>query len=336
MTPRKYRKIQTITDCEVRFDVDLSQHTSMKVGGKAACMAIPHTEKALEELIKRTHKDKIPMFALGGGTNTIFVDDGFDGVVMKLGSGFQDIRNTSGVRFTVGAAADLNKLVSQSLKRQAAGLEYCLGIPGTVGGALAGNAGTRGVGICNSVSRVWGFTRDGERYEVEKFPYGYRYSWLRTTYIAGANFTLDPCDTEAKKAVLSERVRLFGFARRSQPYRFPSAGCIFKNPNNDSAGRLIDVAGLKGFSVGELEVSERHANFIVNNGKGKAEDLVYLICYVRQMIKEKYDVDLQLEVQLVSSHPMRVEPDRLKAAEGSRLKATVLAPAETDPILSFI
>lgn len=336
MSARHYRKIQSIDDCEVLLNVDLAEHNSMRIGGKTACMAIPHTEKALEELIKRVHRLKIPMFALGGGTNTVFMDDGFDGIVLKLGRDFQHIRNTSGVRFTAGAGAELKQLVVMSTNRNAAGLEYCFGIPGTIGGALAGNAGTRGVGVCDRVAKVWGYTKEGERYEVEKFPYGYRHSWLRSTYIVGANFTLDPCDTEEKKLMLKERIKLFSFARRSQPYRKPSAGCIFKNPQNDSAGRLIDVAGLKGFSVGDVEVSDRHANFIVNNGKGRAEDLVYLICYIRQQIKEKYDVDLQLEVQLISSHPMLVGPDGVRAAEGSRLRATVLEPSATEPILSFL
>ncbi|GAB4320187.1 MAG: UDP-N-acetylmuramate dehydrogenase [Candidatus Sumerlaeia bacterium] len=335
MNARLFRRIQSIEDCEVSYDVDLSQHTTMRVGGKASCMAVVHTEKALEELIKRANRQRIPIFALGGGSNTIFMDDGFDGIVFKLGRDFQYVRHISGVRVAAGAGAPLSRLVLHALKRNLAGLEFCLGIPGTVGGALAGNAGTHNVGVCDSVSKVWGFTHDGERFEVDKFPYGYRYSWLRKTFIAGANFVLKDCKKDDEKAALKARVQQMRAARKAQPYNKSSAGCIFRNPLGDSAGRLIDLSGLKGFSVGDIEVSDRHANFIVNNGRGKAEDLVYLICYIRQVIKEKFDVDLQLEVQLVSSHPMHVEPKPDKAPETRGIRATVLAPSGSEPILSF-
>jgi UDP-N-acetylmuramate dehydrogenase len=270
----------------------------MGVGGAAAVFAVAETAEALERLMAVVVGEGLAWHVLGGGANTIFRDAGFPGVVIKPGRGLRRMeRGPAEHQVTAGAAAPLSAVMNFAKRSGLAGLEWAAGIPGTFGGAIAGNAGTAEGYACDFVDAAVVLDRQGRRTVRRRgeFAYGYRWSALREEIILEATLGLIPDDP----AAITERIKACLATRKGQPYRSSCSGCIFKNPEGDSAGRLIDAAGLKGLRVGGASISAGHANFIVNDEGATAADIETLIERVRRAVHDRFGKDLDLEVRIV-------------------------------------
>ena len=297
----------------------LSRHTSMQVGGAASWLAEPEDQKALVRLLTFLSREKIEWYLLGGGTNTIFDEEGFQGVVIRLGKGFRFVHRKASPHLHVGAGTPLSLLLEQCLRMGLAGLEFCYGIPGTVGGAVAGNAGMDGWGIHDFVTLVHGVTERGEEiaFHHGEYSYGYRQvDWPvfnfrrsekkggnaeeRKFLVTSVDLHLTPADPEKQRALVEKYKQI----RLKQPATRGTAGSIFKNPAGDFAGRLIEAAGLKGRTIGGACISPAHGNWIINKGNASARDVIALISMARNTVQRRFGVMLEPEVHIISHQPL--------------------------------
>jgi UDP-N-acetylmuramate dehydrogenase len=278
-------------------NVSLADLTSLGFGGPAEFLSRPGSVPEVEEALDAARRRGLPVHVMGRGTNLMVSDRGVRGLVMVIGpKALSDVR-IDGERLTAGAGAPLSRAVAAAIERGLAGLEPLAGIPGSVGGALTMNAGTRDGDIGQVTAAVTAIDREGRpvRYARPDLTFAYRSSSLEQDTIVEAEFDLRPADP----GTLRDRVEELRRKRAaSQPLGVRSAGCVFKNPPGDAAGRLIDAAGLKGARVGGLEVSARHANFFVNVGGATFNDACRLIDRVRDEVRTRFGVELELEVEL--------------------------------------
>jgi UDP-N-acetylmuramate dehydrogenase len=281
----------------ILHDEPLAPFTWLKLGGPAQFLVQPRTIDELLEVVRACREAHIPLRLLGGGSNLLIRDEGVSGAVVRLaGEGFAQIE-TDGERVKAGAAALLSTVISHAVKVGLAGLETLVGIPGTVGGALAGNAGGRSGDVSQVVESVTVMTPAGEilTRSEDELTFAYRSSNLDEFVILDATFRLQPDDPEE----ITRRMRkLWIIKKTTQPLSFQSAGCIFKNPRGMSAGLLIDQAGLKGTRIGNAEISDRHANFIVAHPGATSQDVLRLIDLARSKVAEQFGVDLELEIKI--------------------------------------
>ncbi|HSG72124.1 MAG TPA: UDP-N-acetylmuramate dehydrogenase [Planctomycetaceae bacterium] len=281
----------------LKADEPLAKYTWMKVGGPAQFLAEPRSTEELQALVTRCHEQQIPMHLLGGGSNLLVRDDGVSGVVLKLDATcFAEVA-VEGTLVRAGGGALLSKLVSESVRHSLEGLEVLAGIPGTVGGALHGNAGGRGGDIGQFVKSATVLTAKGEIFvrKEDELSFAYRKSSIDELVILEAEFQL----REGDEADITQRMRKLWIMKRStQPLSFQSAGCIFKNPRGLSAGALIEQSGMKGTRVGGAEISDRHANFIVTDEKATAHDVLRLIDLIKARVADQFGVDLELEINI--------------------------------------
>ena len=287
-----------------RFDGDvypnepMSRHTTYRIGGPARFFVRANSIGALCSLVDVCADGNVPWVVVGRGSNVLVADEGFSGVVIALGRDFRSSRFEDG-RFMVGAGATLSSVVQDAFRRNLGGFEFAVGTPGTVGGALCMNAGSREEWIGERVVTVTTY-RPGRgllRRRGSEIDWGYR-----TSSFAPDEAILE-CELAAVPAdpfQLRDRMES-NLARRqqTQPLALPTCGSVFKNPEGASVGRLIDEAGLKGASVGGARVSDVHGNFIVNAGSATAADVRALMEHVRRCVRANYGVDLVPEVRLV-------------------------------------
>jgi UDP-N-acetylmuramate dehydrogenase len=282
----------------VLFDAPMRRFTSMKVGGPADSLLFPENVEELKKVIRHARKKKIPFLILGKGTNLIVRDKGVRGWVINLTHGMKKIQ-VDGEMIEAEAGLPLRRLVELSIRKGLTGLEPFLGIPGTVGGGLAMNAGAWGAELKDVLLSVTLMKEDGEI--VERFRSRLRFSYRglvipSSWIILKGRFRL----RGGKREEILERVKSYSeMRRRKQPLDYPSAGSIFKNPKEGPAGKWIEEAGLKGFRIGQAMVSERHANFIINLGKAKAEEVIHLMEFVEKKIYEEKGIPLEREVKVV-------------------------------------
>jgi len=278
-------------------DQPLAPHTWMKIGGPAQYLVRPRNVDELREVVRTCHDEQMPVRILGAGSNVLVRDEGVSGAVVQLpGDSFGEI-SIEGSSVRAGAGALLSRLISESVKAELAGLETLSGIPGTVGGALRGNAGGRAGDIGQFVESITVMNVKGEiaTRNGDELWFGYRESNIDELMILDASLKLQRGDSEE----ITRRMRkLWIMKKATQPLSFQSAGCIFKNPRGLSAGALIEQAGLKGIRVGEAEISDRHANFIVTNPGAKSGDVLRLIDLIRSKVSEQFGVDLELEIKI--------------------------------------
>ncbi|MGC8640529.1 MAG: UDP-N-acetylmuramate dehydrogenase [Isosphaeraceae bacterium] len=282
----------------VKPDAPLAPQIWFRLGGHASFFAKPRTVDELRAVIARSRQAELPFKILGGGSNVLVRDDGVEGLVIQLESPFfSDVRIEDNV-IAVGTAVPLMALISQTARAGLAGLEVLTGIPGTVGGALRGNAGGRQGSIGQFVRRVTVLdaANDIQVRDRDDLSFADRESNLDEPVILDAEFELGHEDPEA---VVRRMRKIWIIKRESQPYGHQSSGCIFKNPTTDvSAGALIDQAGLKGARFGGAEVSDRHANFIVAHPGAKASDILHLIDQIQQRVWQQFGYDLELQLQI--------------------------------------
>ena len=280
-----------------RRDVTLAEHTWFGVGGPARWLLEPTEDRQLHTILRRCEDAKTGLKVLGGGSNVLVRDAGFDGAVVRLsGPQFEDIR-FEGTEVWAGAAAPMSRLVRQSVRLGLGGLEAIAGIPGTVGGGLRMNAGGRFGHISTAVRSVRVMDQDGQIHERlrEDVNFGYRSSDLTNRFLLGAQFELVETDPQE----LLQRFReIWLYKENTQPASRGTAGCVFKNPPGSKAGELIDQAGLKGHRIGGAEVSDRHANFIVCRPGAKASDVEQLIDEIRDRVYARFGIELELEIEI--------------------------------------
>jgi UDP-N-acetylmuramate dehydrogenase len=299
MMKRDYKKWASgLIKGRILFNAPMRQFTSMKVGGPADSLLFPRNVDELSEVIRCARRKKIPFLILGKGTNLVVRDKGVRGWVISLIQGMKKIQ-IDGEVVEAEAGLSLQRLIQFSIQKGLTGLEPFFGIPGTVGGGLAMNAGAWGAELKDVLLSMTFMKEDGEIVERSRSRLRFSYrklilppSWI----ILKGRFQLK----RGKKEEIFERVKSYSEMRkRTQPLDYPSAGSVFKNPKEGPAGRWIEEAGLKGFRIGQAMISDRHANFIINLGKAKAEEVISLMELVEKKIYEEKGISLEREVKVV-------------------------------------
>lgn len=300
LSPLQIREIQEIVQGRIEAQAPLHRFTSFRIGGPADLLVEPTSPSELASLLLYLTERKIPYALLGSGTNVLFQDKGFRGVVVRLTSidGFSVQENGSDhARITVAAGVPLPLVVSRTARAGWTGIEPLWGIPGSFGGAVVTNAGAGGVSIGETLQQVKLMTPSNEVVTLGKgaLRFGYRSMFLpEGAIVLEGTLRLGRADLRSIEAELDKaRAR----RRSSQPWDWPSAGCIFKNPHPDNpAGALIERLGFKGAQVGDAQVSEVHANFIINRGAATAADVLELIEKITRRVRAEKGIELELEI----------------------------------------
>jgi UDP-N-acetylmuramate dehydrogenase len=280
----------------ITFGAILRAYTSFKIGGPADVLVEPADVDDACRLVAQARRARVPLFVVGG-TNLLIRDGGIRGIVVNL-SRLRAIREESGAVIYAEGGVGMPTLIGYAIRRSLAGLEWAAGIPGTVGGCLMMNAGTRLGEMKDSVKAVRLVSMEGKIRDLPAaaIRFDYRRAHLPKGIVVGVWLQLQPgIRSEIAKTVKD----YLHYRKDTQPLAMPSAGCVFKNPPQDSAGRLLEAAGLKGMRIGDAEVSTKHGNFIVNRGHASAADVMSLIHKVRRLIKQKAGVRLDLELKIV-------------------------------------
>jgi UDP-N-acetylmuramate dehydrogenase len=289
--------LQTEFEDIVQCDVPMAEHTWFKLGGTVEYFAEPTSIEQLETLVRRCREEDVRLRLLGGGSNVLVRDEGLQGMVLRLaGDVFQKIE-TNQRRVLAGGGAKLGHVISSAVRAGLGGLETMVGVPGTIGGALHHNAGGRGGDIGQWTCQATVMTRAGEIHQRQRedMAFGYRESSLDELVILEGQFELEEEDPEE----LTKRMQKQWIMKKAnQPLAHQSAGCIFKNPRGMSAAMLIDQAGLKGARVGQVVVSDRHANFMIAEEGATAADVLKLIDDVREAVTERLGVELATEIEI--------------------------------------
>ncbi len=283
--------------CNYKCNEPLSKHTTLCIGGNADCFVEVETEEQLVSLLKFINENSIKFFVIGGGSNLLFSDEGFKGIVLKLSGEFCKYE-ISRNNVICGASVSLAYLAIKTAEHGLSGLEYLSAIPGTVGGAVFGNAGVKNCSMSDIVDKIEVIDYSGNKRVLTKnnINFEYRKSDLQGNIITKIFFILKNADkNDILKTISQERKRRIN----SQPIGTKNAGCVFKNPESDSAGRLIDSLNLKNYSVGGIKISDVHANFFVNEDNGCAQDMLKLIDFVKDEVYKKYSIKLETEIKII-------------------------------------
>ena len=276
----------------------MSKHTTFRIGGKAD-LFVSADEKSLPQLLKEAADEKIPVTIIGNGSNLLVGDGGIRGLVIEIGKGMDKIEISDNI-MTVGAGTLLSKAANTAAEHGLSGMEFAAGIPGSVGGAVVMNAGAYGGEMKDIIMDVDVITREGEyrRLTLEELELSYRHSCIiENEYIVvRARLMLQEKDEAQIRLVMED---LKNRRIEKQPLNFPSAGSTFKRPEGYFAGKLIMDAGLRGYSVGGAQVSEKHCGFVVNKGGATASDVVKIMNDVRDKVMEEFGVELEPEVKMI-------------------------------------
>jgi UDP-N-acetylmuramate dehydrogenase len=276
----------------------MKRHTSFKIGGPADLLVVPNNRKELLEIISLLKGEKIPFFILGNGTNLLVSEKGIRGVVIKLSS----LRNVivESNRIIAEAGAPLSYIANVALVHELAGFEFASGIPGTLGGAIVMNAGAYGPEMKDVVEKVEVLDGEGSILILsnEEMKFSYRHSIIQEKdwIVLRGWLSLTKGKYEDIKSKMEE---LNAKRRERQPLEYPSAGSTFKRPPGYYAGKLIEEAGLKGYSIGGAKVSEKHSGFIINTGNATFYDVLNLIEHIQKVVKEKFGVELVPEIKII-------------------------------------
>ena len=303
------KQLQAILEPEdLLFDEPMKSYTTFRVGGPAKWMASPADEQQLRIVLKICKENDVPYFVLGRGSNLLVSDRGFDGVMINLRKHFNKIvTNKEEKMITAEAGASLPAVSQAALAAGLTGLEFAAGIPGTMGGGLFMNAGAYGGELKQIVTEATVMTKDGVIRHVanEEMALGHRLSNFMKTgeTILCVTMKLADGDPKAIKAMMDD---FNGRRRDKQPLEYPSAGSTFKRPTGYFAGKLIEDAGLKGFSVGGAQVSKKHAGFVINTGTATASDIWNLCKQVQDKVFAQFGVALEPEIQMVGSFEEQV------------------------------
>ena len=294
-------KLKSITGADnIRINEDMSAHTSFRAGGRADIFVTPQDLQEAADIVRLLLADKVPYTVIGNGSNLLVSDSGYRGCIVCLGRGCDRI-TVDGEHITAGAGAMLSKVANTAYENSLAGMEFASGIPGCLGGAVVMNAGAYGgemKDIITTVTMLDAVTQEIVTVDANNMHFGYRTSIVKEHpyVVLEAGLKLSSGNREEIKALMDD---LAVRRRTKQPLEYPSAGSTFKRPPGNFAGKLIEDAGLKGFSVGGAQVSEKHCGFVINKGGATANDIIKLIGMVRQKVYEKFNVTLEPEVVIL-------------------------------------
>ncbi|ACA59941.1 UDP-N-acetylmuramate dehydrogenase [Candidatus Desulforudis audaxviator] len=283
----------------IRVGEMLGAHTTWRVGGPADYFVEPAVIEDLQFVLRFTAERGLPLTVMGNGSNLLVSDAGLRGVVVRMGSGMDRVVLDGNVILAQGGVR-LSRLLRTAWESGLGGLEFMAGIPASLGGAVVMNAGANGLCMGDRVEEVTMVDRSGTVQRRSAGELGFRYRWSNIQ--AGKEIVTAValrCFPKDRDEIGREIERFLNRRRETQPLEQPSAGCVFKNPPGDSAGRLIEAAGGKGLRVGGAEVSYKHANFVLNTGGATARDIMELIRQVRQLVGDKFGIELGLEVNLM-------------------------------------
>lgn len=285
----------------VLWDEPMKNHTSFKIGGPAAALCVPKDRRQLRELVGFVQREGVDSWYIGNGSNLLVSDEGLNGIAILLDSSFDGEIEVDGTVLLAPAGKKLSAVCAAACAAGLTGLEFAYGIPGSVGGAVYMNAGAYGGEMKDRLLWVEYLAPTGEivRLEQEQLSLSYRHSCFMDAGMEGscivrAAFGLQRGE---KAAIQSEMDRILNQRRQKQPLEYPSAGSTFKRPQGAFAAQLIDECGLKGFTVGGAQVSEKHAGFVINTGKATCADVLELTRQVRECVQEKTGYLLELEVR---------------------------------------
>lgn len=292
------KQLQEVVGLVVRKDELMSLHTTLAIGGPCEFMLGVGNTKMLKHVLSIAKQYQVPFMILGNGSNILVRDGGIPGFVIRLVGEFTQI-DVESTTIRAGAGASLGEIVNCATSRGIGGLEFLAGIPGTLGGAVATNAGAKDLWISHRLKqvRVINDTLEEIVMKPDALSFGYRSSSIPESWIVtGATIYGHACDVESAR---SEVRKYLDMRRRTQPIGERTAGCIFKNPTGDAAGRLIEKAGFKGLRKGAAQVSTIHANWIVNIGGATAREVLDLINEIRSKVKALFNIDLDLEIRII-------------------------------------
>ncbi|MDD2654541.1 MAG: UDP-N-acetylmuramate dehydrogenase [Candidatus Omnitrophica bacterium] len=305
------KDLRKVVKGKIVLDEPLKGHTTFRIGGPAKVWVEPYDVEDLKNILKFVKKNKISFFVIGEGSNLLVKDEGFNGIVIKLSSDYFNKIKSNNTCIIAGGGVKLSKLIDFAKRHSLGGCEFLSGIPGSIGGALAMNAGTRINSVINNqyqsigdlVKEVEVIDFNGNRkiLKARQLKFAYRSSNLLKYIILFAKLNLKP---RARAEIENEITDYLSYRKRTQDSNWRNAGCVFKNPLSPSdkllsAGYLIDACGLKKHRMGGAVVSSKHANFIINDKNAKARDVTNLIKYIKKVVKDEFDVELALELKIV-------------------------------------
>lgn len=293
-------KLQDIVGSDnIVSDEPMRKHTTFRIGGNADIFVRPESKEQIAEILRLCRKQDVPYFILGNGSNLLVGDRGFRGVVINIMDNMNDIKVDGGI-IKAQAGAMLIKVSRTARDNSLTGLEFASGIPGTIGGAIYMNAGAYGGEMKDVVTQVTAMDAEGEIYTfgTDELEFSYRHSVIQQRDLIVLDVIMKLAAGDQK--IIDDRMSELAVARRTkQPLEYPSAGSTFKRPEGYFAGKLIMDAGLRGYRVGDAQVSEKHCGFVVNRGNATADDVIKLIDDVKAKVSEEYDVVLEPEVRMI-------------------------------------
>ena len=284
----------------------LKKHTTYGIGGPADLMIFPKSKQDLIKVIEIINENKIQLTILGSGSNVLVSDNGIRGAVISLKNSLKQVEVDDNILYAE-CGSMLGKIVKHAVKNNLIGLENLNGVPGTLGGALIMNAGAWGGEISENLIHVEVINSKSEVQKIQKKDLNFSYrqsSFNKDDILLSAKFNLKKAD---KDIIKENFIEAQSGRKKSQPLNKRSAGSLFKNPKNNSAGKLLDEAGLKGFSIGDAKISEKHANFFINDGDATSKDMLMLIKKAHKEVKDKFNVNLSLEVKLMGFNEEEIE-----------------------------
>ena len=300
------KEINNETSSLCLMNEPLKKHTTYGIGGPADLMIFPKSKQDLIKVIEIINENKIQLTILGSGSNVLVSDDGIRGVVISLKNSLKQIEVADNILYAE-CGTMLGKIVRYAVKNDLIGLENLNGVPGTLGGALIMNAGAWGGEISENLVHVELINSKSEVKKIQKKDLNFSYrqsSFDKDDILLSAKFNLK----KANKNIIKENfMEAQSGRKKSQPLNKRSAGSLFKNPKNSSAGKLLDDAGLKGFSIGDAKISEKHANFFINDGNASSSDMLMLIKKAHQEVKDRFNVNLSLEIKLLGFDECEIE-----------------------------
>ena len=285
----------------ILYNEDMKKHTTFKIGGPAECFIKIKTKEELKEILVFARENKIPITILGNGSNILVLDGGIKGITLTIQIEYLDIKqDDEKYQVCVGGGYKLAKLAQVFLKNEISGFEELSGIPGTIGGAVSMNAGAHGREMKDIVEKIKCVDIDGNEKEFlnEEAGFGYRKSIFK-----GNSYIVTEVELELQKGKqeeIKEKMNEYAkYRKEKQPIEYPSAGSTFKRGKDYITAKLIDEAGLKGYSIGGAVVSTKHSGFVINKGNATAKDVLDLVKYIKDTIEEKFDKKIELEIEVV-------------------------------------
>lgn len=286
---------------KIKYNEEMKNYTSFKIGGPADCLIKIDNTEDLKEVLNLAQEKQIPLTILGNGSNVLISDKGIEGITLIIKIEKLEIEeNGDKIKVTVGAGEKNAKIARTFLNQDISGFEEISGIPGTIGGAIRMNAGAHGKEMKDIVKKVKAISYNGEQKEFtnEEMKFEYRRSMLKDEKYIVTEVELEL--TKGKKEEIQAKMEEYKtFRKEKQPIEYPSAGSTFKRGEDFITAKLIDEAGLKGYSVGDAEVSTKHAGFVINKGNATSEDVLKLVKYVQEKVYEKFGKKIELEVEII-------------------------------------